>query len=66
MISINKHLNKKFGTMFYRVLRLGSARPEVRGTAKPYGKAYHPPSTPPRTPTRHSSLSHGGRAGRDR
>ena len=35
---------------------LGSARPEVRGTAELHGGAYPPPSPPPCTPSRHSSL----------
>ena len=38
------------------------ARPEVRATAEPYDEAYPPPpSLPPRTPSRHSSLPRYGR-----
>ena len=39
----------------------GSARPEVRATAEPYGGAYPPSYPPPRTPSRHSSLPRYGR-----
>ena len=47
---------------FYRYK--GSARPEIRRTAEPHGKAYPPSGPPRRTPSRHSSLPHCGRTGR--
>ena len=51
--------------MIRTIIATGSAMTEARGTAEPYGGAY-PPSGPfPRTPSRHLSLPHCGRAGKD-